>query len=63
MLLDISSWLQLFGFQLHNVVPGYPKPEVESMEQTYEMMKTQTKTQDWDPSKVIVTEMGCKITP
>ncbi|XP_062341689.1 teneurin-1 isoform X1 [Osmerus eperlanus] len=49
---DISSWLQLFGFQLHNVVPGYPKPDVESMEQTYEMMKTQTKTQDWDPSKV-----------
>ncbi|XP_055726034.1 teneurin-1 isoform X2 [Salvelinus fontinalis] len=51
---DISSWLQLFGFQLHNVVPGYPKPEVESMEQTYEMMRTQTKTQDWDPSKVLL---------
>ncbi|XP_028838549.1 teneurin-1 isoform X2 [Denticeps clupeoides] len=51
---DISSWLQLFGFQLHNVVPGFPKPEVESMEQTYEMMKTQTRTQDWDPSKVVL---------
>uniref|UniRef100_A0A8C6U1H4 Teneurin transmembrane protein 1 n=1 Tax=Neogobius melanostomus TaxID=47308 RepID=A0A8C6U1H4_9GOBI len=24
---DIESWLQLFGFQLHNVVPGFPRPE------------------------------------
>nr|XP_006632818.2 PREDICTED: teneurin-1 isoform X1 [Lepisosteus oculatus]XP_015206937.1 PREDICTED: teneurin-1 isoform X1 [Lepisosteus oculatus]XP_015206938.1 PREDICTED: teneurin-1 isoform X1 [Lepisosteus oculatus] len=51
---DIGSWLQLFGFQLHNVVPGFPKPDVENMEQTYELMKTQTKTQDWDPSKVVL---------
>ena len=51
---DISGWLQLFGFQLHNVVPGYPKPEMESMEQTYAMIRTQTKTQDWDPSKVLL---------
>ncbi|KAL4648805.1 teneurin-1-like [Arapaima gigas] len=49
---DIGSWLQLFGFQLHNVVPGFPKPDVENTEQTYELKKTQTKTQDWDPSKV-----------
>lgn len=49
---DIGSWLQLFGFQLHNVVPGFPKPEVGITEQTYELMKTQTKTQDWDSSKV-----------
>uniref|UniRef100_A0A3Q2D415 Teneurin-1-like n=1 Tax=Cyprinodon variegatus TaxID=28743 RepID=A0A3Q2D415_CYPVA len=50
---DIGRWLQLFGFQLHNVVPGFPKPEVSRMEQTYELMKTQTKTQDWDSSKTI----------
>lgn len=50
--LDIGSWLQLFGFQLHNVVPGFPKPEVGRLEQTYELMKTQTKTQNWDSSKV-----------
>ncbi|XP_024919138.1 teneurin-1, partial [Cynoglossus semilaevis] len=49
---DIGSWLQLFGFQLHNVVPGFPKPEVGRMEQTYELMKTQTRTQNWDSSKV-----------
>lgn len=51
-LADVSSWLQLFGFQLHNVVPGFPKPEVDSMEQTYEMMRTQSRTREWDPSKV-----------
>ncbi|XP_067374653.1 teneurin-1 isoform X2 [Channa argus] len=51
---DIGSWLQLFGFQLHNVVPGFPKPQVGRMEQTYELMKTQTKTQDWDSSRVIL---------
>uniref|UniRef100_A0A8C0FUX5 Teneurin-1 n=1 Tax=Bubo bubo TaxID=30461 RepID=A0A8C0FUX5_BUBBB len=26
---DIGSWLELFGFQLHNVLPGFPKPEIE----------------------------------
>uniref|UniRef100_A0A3Q3W7D0 Uncharacterized protein n=1 Tax=Mola mola TaxID=94237 RepID=A0A3Q3W7D0_MOLML len=51
---DIGSWLQLFGFQLHNVVPGFPKPEVGRLEQTYELMKTQTKTQNWDSSKVVL---------
>ncbi|XP_046872433.1 teneurin-1-like isoform X2 [Hypomesus transpacificus] len=51
---DIGSWLQLFGFQLHNVVPGFPKPEVGSLEQAYELMKTQTRTQDWDSSKVVL---------
>ncbi|XP_064184438.1 teneurin-1-like isoform X1 [Anguilla rostrata] len=51
---DIGSWLELFGFQLHNVVPGFPKPDVDSTEQTYELMKTQTKTQDWDSSKVVL---------
>ncbi|KAK5615054.1 hypothetical protein CRENBAI_006374 [Crenichthys baileyi] len=50
----IGRWLQLFGFQLHNVVPGFPKPEVSRMEQTYELMKTQTKTQDWDSSKMVL---------
>lgn len=48
----VGSWLQLFGIKLHNVVPGFPKPEVGKMEQTYELMNTQTKTQDWDSSKV-----------
>uniref|UniRef100_A0A8D3EBD1 Teneurin transmembrane protein 1 n=1 Tax=Scophthalmus maximus TaxID=52904 RepID=A0A8D3EBD1_SCOMX len=49
---EVTNWLQLFGFQLHNVVPGFPKPEVGRMEQTYELMKTQPKTQEWDSSRV-----------
>ncbi|XP_048461254.1 teneurin-1-like [Rhincodon typus] len=50
----IGSWLQLFGFQLHNVVPGFPKPEMNVMEATYELLKTQTRTQNWDPSKIVL---------
>uniref|UniRef100_A0A6I8NPS9 Teneurin-1 n=1 Tax=Ornithorhynchus anatinus TaxID=9258 RepID=A0A6I8NPS9_ORNAN len=33
---DIGSWLELFGFQLHNVLPGFPKPETESLELTHD---------------------------
>uniref|UniRef100_A0A669QD32 Teneurin transmembrane protein 1 n=1 Tax=Phasianus colchicus TaxID=9054 RepID=A0A669QD32_PHACC len=49
---DIGSWLELFGFQLHNVLPGFPKPEIEALETTYELLQLQTKTQEWDPGKV-----------
>jgi hypothetical protein len=49
---DIGTWLELFGFQLHNVLPGFPKPELENMELTYELLQLQTKTQEWDPGKV-----------
>lgn len=51
-LTDIGSWLELFGFQLHNVLPGFPKPELENLELTYELLQLQTKTQEWDPGKV-----------
>lgn len=51
-LTDIGSWLELFGFQLHNVLPGFPKPELENSELTYELLQLQTKTQEWDPGKV-----------
>lgn len=51
-LIDIGSWLELFGFQLHNVLPGFPKPELENLELTYELLQLQTKTQEWDPGKV-----------
>ncbi|XP_077778240.1 teneurin-1 isoform X8 [Podarcis muralis] len=51
---DIGSWLELFGFQLHNVLPGFPKPEVDAMETTYELVQLQTKTQEWDPGKTIL---------
>ncbi|XP_038630838.1 teneurin-1 isoform X3 [Scyliorhinus canicula] len=51
---DIGSWLHLFGFQLHNVVPGFPKPKMNVMEATYELLKTQSRTENWDPSKVVL---------
>lgn len=50
---DVNSWLLTFGFQLHNVIPGYPKPDTDAMEPSYELMHTQMKTQEWDNSKVI----------
>lgn len=50
---DVNSWLLTFGFQLHNVIPGYPKPDMDAMEPSYELIHTQMKTQEWDNSKVI----------
>ncbi|XP_077197423.1 teneurin-4 isoform X3 [Paroedura picta] len=51
---DVNSWLLTFGFQLHNVIPGYPKPDVEAVEPSYELTHTQLKTQEWDNSKSIL---------
>uniref|UniRef100_A0A8D0C2V1 Teneurin-1 n=1 Tax=Salvator merianae TaxID=96440 RepID=A0A8D0C2V1_SALMN len=53
---DIGSWLELFGFQLHNVLPGFPKPEMDAWETTYELVQLQRKTQEWDPGKVSETK-------
>lgn len=52
---DVNSWLLTFGFQLHNVIPGYPKPDMDAVEPSYELLHTQMKTQEWDNSKVIHT--------
>lgn len=49
---DVNSWLLTFGFQLHNVIPGYPPPDTDAMEPSYELVHTQMKTQEWDNSKV-----------
>ncbi|XP_041440534.1 teneurin-4 isoform X7 [Xenopus laevis] len=51
---DVNSWLLTFGFQLHNVIPGYPKPDIDAMEPSYELINTQMKTQEWDNSKSIL---------
>ncbi|MEQ2243777.1 Teneurin-4, partial [Ilyodon furcidens] len=48
---DVNSWLVTFGFQLYNVIPGYRKPSTESMEPSYELVRTQIKTQEWDSTK------------
>lgn len=49
---DVNSWLVTFGFQLYNVIPGYKKPVVDTMEPSYELIHTQMKTQEWDSTKV-----------
>lgn len=49
---DVNSWLVTFGFQLYNVIPGYRKPNTEAMEPSYELVRTQIKTQEWDSTKV-----------
>lgn len=51
---DVNSWLLTFGFQLHNVIPGYPRKETSAMEPSYELLNTQVKTQQWDNSKSIL---------
>nr|XP_032813608.1 teneurin-3-like isoform X2 [Petromyzon marinus] len=37
---DVNSWLQTFGFQLHNVVAGYPKLRTESYEPSHRLKTT-----------------------
>uniref|UniRef100_H3C725 Teneurin-4 n=1 Tax=Tetraodon nigroviridis TaxID=99883 RepID=H3C725_TETNG len=51
---DVNSWLVTFGFQLYNVIPGYHKPNTESMEPSYELVRTQIKTQEWDSTKSLL---------
>uniref|UniRef100_A0A8C5FST6 Teneurin transmembrane protein 4 n=1 Tax=Gadus morhua TaxID=8049 RepID=A0A8C5FST6_GADMO len=48
---DVNSWLVTFGFQLYNVIPGYQKPNTDTMEPSYELRSTQLKMQEWDSTK------------
>ncbi|XP_078252785.1 teneurin-3-like isoform X2 [Rhinoraja longicauda] len=41
---DVNSWLLTFGFQLHNVIPGFPVPRQGMEEPSYELVKSQ----EWD---------------
>ena len=51
----MNSWLVTFGFQLYNVIPGYQKPNTDTMEPSYELRSTQLKMQEWDSTKVSQT--------
>uniref|UniRef100_A0AAY4CW13 Teneurin-4 n=1 Tax=Denticeps clupeoides TaxID=299321 RepID=A0AAY4CW13_9TELE len=51
---DVNSWLVTFGFQLYNVIPGYRKPASDALEPSYELIHTQTKTQEWDSTKSLL---------
>ncbi|XP_062905513.1 teneurin-3 isoform X7 [Mobula hypostoma] len=41
---DVNSWLLTFGFQLHNVIPGFPVPRQGLEEPSYELLRSQ----EWD---------------
>uniref|UniRef100_A0AAZ3SHM8 Teneurin-4 n=1 Tax=Oncorhynchus tshawytscha TaxID=74940 RepID=A0AAZ3SHM8_ONCTS len=51
---DVNSWLVTFGFQLYNVIPGYRKPSTDTMEPSYELVRTQINAQEWDSTKSIL---------
>ncbi|XP_077396802.1 teneurin-4 isoform X4 [Festucalex cinctus] len=51
---DVNSWLVTFGFQLYNVIPGYRKPNTDTVEPSYELLRTQIKTQEWDSTKSLL---------
>ncbi|XP_037122972.1 teneurin-4 isoform X7 [Syngnathus acus] len=51
---DVNSWLVTFGFQLYNVIPGYRKPSTDTLEPSYELIRTQMKTQEWDSTKSLL---------
>ncbi|XP_077578270.1 teneurin-4 isoform X3 [Stigmatopora nigra] len=51
---DVHSWLVTFGFQLYNVIPGYRKPNTDMVEPSYELLRTQIKTQEWDSTKSLL---------
>ncbi|KAM6986662.1 teneurin-2 [Aplochiton taeniatus] len=38
---DVKSWLVMFGFQLSNIIPGYPRPPLYFSEPHYELLASQ----------------------
>ncbi|KAJ8281485.1 hypothetical protein COCON_G00040040, partial [Conger conger] len=38
---DVKSWLVMFGFQLSNIIPGFPKHTLYFVEPPYELLATQ----------------------
>lgn len=38
---DVKSWLVMFGFQLSNIIPGFPRHSLYFVEPPYELQATQ----------------------
>ncbi|XP_041079118.1 teneurin-2-like isoform X1 [Polyodon spathula] len=38
---DVKSWLVMFGFQLSNIIPGFPKHRIYFVEPSYELLVSQ----------------------
>ncbi|XP_060740656.1 teneurin-3 isoform X1 [Tachysurus vachellii] len=43
-LTDVNTWLVVFGFHLHNSIPGFPRPKSEMTRVSYELAKSEI----WD---------------
>lgn len=38
---DVKSWLVMFGFQLSNIIPGFPRHSLYFVEPPFELQATQ----------------------
>lgn len=38
---DVKSWLVMFGFQLSNIIPGFPKHTLYFVDPPYELQASQ----------------------
>lgn len=45
---DVKSWLVMFGFQLSNIIPGFPRHTMYFVDPPYELLASQ----DSDHSRV-----------
>lgn len=41
---DVTTWLVVFGFHLHNSIPGFPVPKSGMTQVSYELVKSEI----WD---------------
>lgn len=39
--LDVKSWLVMFGFQLSNIIPGFPRAKMYFVPPPYELWESQ----------------------
>lgn len=40
-LADVKSWLVMFGFQLSNIIPGFPRHSLYFVDPPYEILASQ----------------------
>ncbi|XP_036607172.1 teneurin-2 [Trichosurus vulpecula] len=50
---DVKSWLVMFGFQLSNIIPGFPRAKMYFVPPPYELSESQAKCQAWSPGRLI----------
>uniref|UniRef100_A0A671NNJ9 Teneurin-2 n=1 Tax=Sinocyclocheilus anshuiensis TaxID=1608454 RepID=A0A671NNJ9_9TELE len=48
---DVKSWLVMFGFQLSNIIPGFPRHSLYFVDPPYEILATSCDTEVWSNKK------------